>query len=69
MVSWILLAVILMMMVKYSYPLMVLVDALQLLYMHTYLFLGTLPYLWFNVNNVLGFAHFNFLPKLYTSTT
>lgn len=66
--SWILIAVIFLMMIKFSYPLLVLVDTLQLLYMHVYLLIDPLPYLWYNINNVFGFFHFNFLPKLYTQS-
>lgn len=54
------------MMVKFSYPLLVLIDAIQLLFMHNFLLLVPLPYLWYNVNSVLTFSHFTFLPKLYT---
>ena len=68
MVSWILLAVIFIMMIKFSYPLFVLIDSLQLLYMHTFLLISPLPYLWYNINDIFGFFHFNFLPKLYTET-
>ena len=54
------------MMIAFSYPLLVLIDTLQLLFMHTFLLISPLPYLWYNINNILGFFHFTFLPKLYT---
>jgi hypothetical protein len=57
------------MMIKFSYPLMILVDTVQFLYMHLFVVISTLPYMWFNVNNVLGYFHFNFLPKIYEFDT
>lgn len=63
--SWILIAVIFLMMIKFSYPLLVLVDTVQFFYMHLFVILSPLPYMWFNVNNVLGYFHFNFLPKIH----
>ena len=56
-------------MIKFSYPLMILVDTVQFLYMHLFVVISTLPYMWFNVNNVLGYFHFNFLPKIYEFDT
>ena len=58
-------AVVFLLMIKYSYPLLLLVDTIQTIYMHTFLLVNPLPYLWYNVNIVLGYFHFNFLPKLY----
>lgn len=69
--SWILIAVIFMLMIKFSYPLMILIDTVQFLYMHLFVILSPLPYMWFNVNNILSYFHFTFLPKIheYDTTT
>lgn len=70
--SYILIAVVFAMMIKFSYPLLVLLDTAQFLYMHLFVTINILPYMWFNINNLLGYFHFNFLPKLYeydTTTT
>lgn len=55
-------------MINFNYPLMLLVDTVQTIYMHTFILIRPLPYLWFNVNTVLGAFHFNFLPKFYDVT-
>ena len=67
--SWILIAVVFLMMINYSYPLMVLVDTVQAIYMHSYIMLSPLPYMWFKVNSIFGYFHFNFLPKVYEYDT
>lgn len=67
--SWILIAVVVILMVKMSYPLLILIDSLQFLYMHLFVVISILPYMWFNVTNVLGYFHFNFLPKLFDFDT
>ena len=54
------------MMINYSYPLLVLVDTIQALYMHSYVLVAPLPYMWLKVNTIFGYFHFNFLPKVYT---
>lgn len=53
------------MMVYYSYPLLVLVDSVQFIYMHSFLLISPLPYMWMKVNTIFGYFHFNFLPKVY----
>lgn len=71
-ISYILVAVVFAMMIKFSYPLLVLIDTVQFLYMHLFVVISILPYMWFNVNSVLGYFHFDFLPKIYefgTTTT
>lgn len=67
--SWILIAVVFAMMVKFSYPLLVFIDAVQFMYMHLFVIITILPYMWFNVNSILGYFHFNFLPKIFTIDT
>lgn len=67
--SWILIAVVFAMMIKFSYPLLVFIDAVQFLYMHLFVVISILPYMWFNVNSILGYFHFNFLPKIHTIDT
>lgn len=47
--SWILVALLLLMMINCSYPLIVLLDFLQLVYMHLYIEINPLPYLWMHI--------------------
>jgi hypothetical protein len=48
-VSWILIIVILLMMIKSNYPMVVLLDLVQLVHMHIYVIALPLPYLFMNV--------------------
>lgn len=63
--SWILISVLIIMMIYCSYPLIVLIDFLQLVYMHIFIDINPLPYLWMNVTSTLENLNFSFLPKLY----
>lgn len=66
-VSWILIVVILFMMIKQNYPMIVLLDLLQLIHMHIYVIALPLPYLYMQVVSVLKNLNFAFLPQLYTN--
>lgn len=68
-ISYILISIIFLMMVKYSYPLLIFMDTLQLLFMHVYIVLSPLPYSWFKLTYVFKYFNFSFLPKLYTYDT
>jgi hypothetical protein len=63
-VSWILIIVILLMMIKSNYPMVVLLDLVQLVHMHIYVIALPLPYLFMNVIQVLKNLNFAFLPTL-----
>lgn len=57
------------MMLYYSYPVLLLVDTIQAIYLHSFLMISPLPYMWFKVNSIFGYFHFTFLPKLYSTDT
>ena len=65
-VSWLLIAVLLLMMVRCSYPLIVLIDLLQYIHLHVYLLLAPLPYLFMQAVSALKNVNFAFLPTLYS---
>lgn len=52
--SWILIVIIFLMMIKCSYPLIVLIDLLQMLHMHLYITINPLPYFWMTVMSVFS---------------
>jgi hypothetical protein len=54
------------MMIKCSYPLIVLIDLLQMIHMHIYIVLEPLPYMWMSFSSALSNLQFTFLPKLHS---
>lgn len=64
MVSWLLIVVIFIMMVRCSYPLIVLLDLLQYIHLHLYVLLTPLPYLYMQALSALKNVNFVFLPVL-----
>ncbi len=63
--GWVLIVVLFLMMIKMSYPLIVLIDFLQLIYMHLYVEVSPLPYFWMNIISSLENVNFAFLPQIY----
>ena len=47
--GWVLIVVLGLMMLKITYPLLVLIDFLQLVYMHLYVHVSPLPYFWMSI--------------------
>ncbi len=66
--SWILIVVIILMMIKENYPMIVLLDLVQFIHMHIYVLAIPLPYLYMQVISVLKNLNFAFLPILYTNS-
>jgi hypothetical protein len=64
--GWILVAVLGLMMLKISYPLLVLIDFLQLIYMHLYVDVSPLPYFWMNIMSSMENVNFVFLPQFHS---
>lgn len=64
--SWVLIILLILMMVKCTYPLIVLIDFIQVLYLHLYIEIKPLPYLWMQVMSALENVNFSFLPKIYS---
>jgi hypothetical protein len=62
----VLIVVILLMMIKSNYPMIVLLDLVQLIHMHIYVIALPLPYLYMQVVSVLKNLNFAFLPSLYS---
>ena len=67
--SWILIAVLLVMMVKCNYPLIVLIDLLQYIHLHIYILVNPIPYLFMTVLQVfkninLSKSHFHLVCRL-----
>jgi len=52
-IGWIFIAVLIVMMINFSYPLVVLIDFLQLIYMHLYIDIEPLPYMWMQMMSAL----------------
>ena len=67
--SWILIAVLFLMMIKCSYPLIVLIDLLQYIHLHVYVVLTPLPYLYMQALSALKNVNFVFLPTLSSNPT
>lgn len=65
-VSWILIIIIMLMMIKSSYPMIVLLDLVQFIHMHVFVTATPLPYLFMAVVSVLKNLNFAFLPSLYS---
>lgn len=65
--SWILVAVLFLMMLKTSYPLMILLDLLQFLHLHVYVIVTPLPYLYMESLSALKNVNFVFLPALWSN--
>jgi hypothetical protein len=65
-IGWILIIVLIVMMIKCSYPLIVLLDYMQLLYMHLFVEITPLPYLWMEMMSGLENVNFSFLPQLFS---
>ena len=68
-ISWLLIAVLFIMMIKCSYPLIVLLDLLQYIHMHVYVVLTPLPYLYMQALSALKNVQFVFLPVLSNNPT
>jgi len=64
--SYVLVVVLFLMMIKCSYPMIVLIDLLQYIHMHIYVLAVPLPYLFLQVLSTLKNINFAFLPQLYT---
>ena len=55
------------MMIRCSYPQIVLLDLLQYLHLHVYILINPMPYLFVTVVSTLKNLNFGFLPALYTN--
>ena len=66
-ISYLLIVVILLMMVKTSYPMIVILDLIQFIHMHIYVTAIPLPYLYMSIISILKNLNFAFLPPLYTN--
>ncbi len=66
MISYVLIVIILLMMVKVSYPMIVMLDLIQLIHMHIYVTALPLPFLYMQIVSVLKNLNFAFLPELYS---
>jgi len=64
-IGWILIIVLMLMMIKCTYPLVVLIDLIQYIHMHVYVLVLPLPYLFMKVLSSLNHVQFMFLPALY----
>lgn len=67
--SWVLIIVLILLMFKTNYPMIILIDLLQLAYMHIYTLALPLPYLYMNVASTLKNLHFTFLPTIFTNSS
>lgn len=67
--SWLLIAVLAIMMFRCSYPLIILLDLLQYLHLHLYVLVAPLPYLYMQALSALRNVNFLFLPVLSSSPT
>lgn len=65
--GWILLVVILLMMIKISYPMVVLLDLLQFIHLHVYVLALPLPYLYMSVLSQFKNVNFAFLAPIYVN--
>ena len=65
--SWVLIVAILLLMIKVSYPTIVLLDLLQYAHMHIYVTALPLPYLYMKAFDAMGNVNFTFLPTLYSN--
>lgn len=65
-ISYVLIVVILLMMIKVSYPMIVILDLIQFIHMHIYVAALPLPYLYMNIISILKNLNFAFLPTFYT---
>lgn len=65
----ILMGVLVLMMIRCSYPQIVLLDLLQYIHLHAYLLLSPMPYLFMQVVATLKNLNFVFLPPLYTNSS
>ena len=62
-------AVLFLMMIRCSYPLIVLIDLLQYIHLHVYVVLTPLPYLYMQALSALKNVNFVFLPVLSSNPT
>jgi len=53
-ISMVLIVILFLMMIKLSYPLIVLIDLLQMIHMHIYIVVNPLPYMWMSVTSALS---------------
>jgi hypothetical protein len=67
--SWLLIAVLVIMMVRCSYPLIVLIDLLQYIHLHVYVVVTPLPFLYMQALSAFKNVNFVFLPKLWSNPT
>jgi hypothetical protein len=65
--SLVLIALLVVMMVRCSYPQLVLLDLLQYIHLHVYVILAPMPYLFMQVLSTLKNVNFAFLPALYSN--
>jgi hypothetical protein len=66
-IGYILIAVLVLMMIRCSYPQIVLLDLLQYIHLHVYILVNPMPYLFITVVSTLKNINFGFLPALFTN--
>jgi len=66
-ISYLLIAVLFLLMIRSNYIVIIVLDTLQFIHMHIYVLAVPLPYLYMNVISKLNNIHFTFLPTFYTN--
>lgn len=64
-ISWVTLGILLLFLIKGGYPILLTIEAAQIIYMHIFLLLDPLPYLEFTFLNNMKYFHFIFFPSLF----
>jgi hypothetical protein len=64
-VSWIILGILLLFLIRGGYPFLLTIEAAQIIYMHTFLLLDPMPYLEFTFLNNMKYFHFIFFPSMF----
>jgi len=63
--TWVILAVLLIFLIRGGYPVLLTIEAAQIIQMHIFLLLDPMPYLEFTFLNSMKYFHFTFFPSLF----
>jgi hypothetical protein len=64
-ITWIILAIVILFLIKGGYPVLIALEVMQIIYMHLFILLDPMPFLEFTFLKSLSSFHFTFFPSLF----